>query len=148
MPEITSRILSCPGAEVKCERTAWVKMAQSLHIVNQTRPLARSIQAGVCDSFITRLRGYMFTSTIQSYEGLWFVQTRASRADTSIHMFFMSFDVAVIWVDRDYRVVDTRLAKRWRPYYAPVRPALYFLETHPDRLADFHSGDQLSLQPC
>ncbi|HEX2980799.1 MAG TPA: DUF192 domain-containing protein [Anaerolineaceae bacterium] len=120
----------------------------TLQIANQTHPLAQPIHAGVCDSFFTKLRGYMFSASIQPYDGLWFVEAKENRVDTTIHMFFMAFDLAVVWVDRNLRVVDCQYAQRWRPYYAPAQPAMYFLETHPDRLYDFQVGDQLSLTPC
>lgn len=71
------------------------------------------------------------------------VQPRADRLDASIHMFFMNFDIAVIWADNDLRVVDVKYARRWRPYYAPSKAAKFVLETHPKRLKDFQVGDQL-----
>ena len=71
------------------------------------------------------------------------VQPRADRMDAAIHMFFMNFDIAVVWADKDLRVVDVQYAKRWRPFYAPARAAKYVLETHPQRLSDFKAGDQL-----
>jgi len=73
------------------------------------------------------------------------VQPRADRVDSAIHMFFMNFDIAVVWMDSKLRVVDVQYAKRWRPAYAPSAPAKYVLETHPERLNDFHLGDQLVL---
>lgn len=71
------------------------------------------------------------------------VQPRADRTDAAIHMFFMNFDIAVIWADTDLRVVDVKYAKRWHPFYAPACPAKFVLETHPLRLSDFKPGDQL-----
>lgn len=76
------------------------------------------------------------------------VQPRPDRLDAAIHMFFMNFDIAVIWADEHLRVVDAKLALRWRPAYAPARAAKYVLETHPDRLKDFEIGDQLVIDPC
>jgi hypothetical protein len=61
-------------------------------------------------------------------------------------MFFMKYDLAVIWLDRGLKVVDVQVARRWRPAYTPARPALYVLETHPDHAADFHCGDQVKLK--
>lgn len=76
------------------------------------------------------------------------VQPRADRVDAAIHMFFMSFDIAVVWADAQLRVVDVKYAQRWRPAYAPSKAAKYVLETHPDRLNDFKIGDQLVLEKC
>lgn len=64
--------------------------------------------------------------------------------DAAIHMFFCNFELGVVWINNRYQVVDTCLARRWRPFYMPAGPARYVLETHPDHLPDFQIGDQIS----
>jgi uncharacterized membrane protein (UPF0127 family) len=54
------------------------------------------------------------------------------------------FDLAVVWINSTYQVVDVKLARRWRPAYFPKRPARYVLEIAPQRLGDFHEGDQVA----
>ncbi len=117
-------------------------------IHNKTHPRPTPLQARYCASFFGRLRGLMFQKSIAPYEGLLMVQPRSDRLDAAIHMFFMNFDIAVIWADEQLRVVDAQLARRWRPAYAPARAAKYVLETHPERLSDFEVGDQLVIEPC
>jgi len=68
-----------------------------------------------------------------------------SRINASIHMFFMNYDIAVVWLDSNMSVVDCTLAYRWQPYYIPNRPARYILETHPARIADFSPGDRVEI---
>jgi uncharacterized membrane protein (UPF0127 family) len=119
---------------------------RTVTITNHDQPKSKPIHAGYCDSFISRFRGYMFARAIQRQEGLLLVEPRESRANTSIHMLFMNFDLAVIWINADLEVVDACLAYRWRPYYAPARPARYTLETHPDHLAEFRLGDHVSIR--
>lgn len=121
---------------------------QQVYIQNQTHPTKEPLQAGYCASFFGRLCGLMFRKTIAPHQGLLMVQPRSDRLDAAIHMFFMNFDIAVIWADDQLRVVDTRLARRWRPAYVPARAARYILETHPDRLNDFAAGDQLVMTKC
>lgn len=121
---------------------------QRVLIHNQTHPTAHPLQAGYCDSFIGRLRGLMFRKAIAPNQGLLMVQPRADRLDAAIHMFFMNFDITVVWADDHLRVVDVQLARRWRPAYLPAQAARYVLETHRDRLKDFQAGDQLILEPC
>ena len=72
------------------------------------------------------------------------VESRDSRIDTSIHMFFVWTDLAVAWVNSDKIVVDTVLAKAWRPFYGPAKPARYVIEFHPARHGDFRPGDQVA----
>jgi uncharacterized membrane protein (UPF0127 family) len=97
-------------------------------------------------SFWSRLRGLMFRRTIAHDEALLLAEKRDSKIDTSIHMLFVFTDLAVVWINDAQQVVDVRLAKAWFPAYFPKRPARYVLELNPERLNDFHAGDQLRLE--
>jgi len=88
----------------------------------------------------------MFTSRLACDEGLILVGRRNSRLDSSIHMLFVNFDLAVVWINSEMEVVDRRLAKSWRPAYFPRRPARYVLEIHPDRWDEFQIHDILMFQ--
>lgn len=121
---------------------------QLVLIHNQTHPAQKPLKAIYCTSFFGRLRGLMFKKSISAHEALCMVQPRVDRLDSAIHMFFMNFDIAVIWAGEDLRVVDVQYARRWRPAYAPIVAAKYVIETHPDRLRDFKIGDILSFAKC
>ncbi len=69
------------------------------------------------------------------------VGRRDSRLDSSIHMFFVSFDLSVIWINSAMKVVDKELARSWHPAYFAKQPARYVLEVHPERWEDFEIGD-------
>lgn len=99
-----------------------------------------------CDSFFCRLRGLMFRRALAEGEGLLLVEGRESRMDTTIHMFFMNFPIAAVWLDARFRVVDTCWAKPWRPFYAPRAPAQYTLETSPELLKRISIGDELAFE--
>ena len=119
---------------------------KTILIENKNTPLPAPLQAIYCDSFICRLRGLMGRSSLAPAEGLLLVEARDSRVDTSIHMLFVYMDLAVIWINSGYSVVDTILARSWRPVYAPRQPARYILEIHPSRLNEFTIGDQVEFQ--
>ncbi len=72
------------------------------------------------------------------------VQARDSRLDSSIHMMFVWFDLAIVWIDQSNQVVDVCLAKSWSPAYLPKRPARYVLEITPERMNDFQVGDRVT----
>jgi len=99
-----------------------------------------------CDTFLTQLRGFTFRPSLSRNEGLLLVGKRDSRLDSSIHMLFVSFDLAVIWISSDLKVVDKVIAKSWRPAYFSKVPARYVLEIHPDRWGDYEIGDTVQLQ--
>lgn len=88
----------------------------------------------------------MFRQNLPQHEGLLLVEKHESRMNSAIHMLFMKFDLAVIWIDSQYRVVDVQHALPWKISYFPLGAAQYTLEAHPERLNDFHIGDQLSFE--
>lgn len=94
-----------------------------------------------CDTFLTQLRGLTFHSSLARDDGLLLVGKRDSRLDSSIHMFFVPFDLSVIWINSAMRVVDKVLARSWRPAYFSKQAAKYVLEIHPERWTDFEIGD-------
>jgi len=115
-------------------------------LVNLSNPSAPILAIHKADTFGSRFLGLMGKKSIDRISGLLFAQSRPSRIDAAIHMFFMQFDIAAIWLDQNYVVISAALAKKWHPFYMPVRPASFILETHPDRLADFRVGDTLQVQ--
>lgn len=114
-------------------------------LANLSQPHTQPIVARYCTSFLCQLRGLMFTHDLAPDRGLLLVQGRDSRLDASIHMLFMAMDLAVVWINAQNEIVDTRLARRWRLAYVPQLPARFVLEAHPDRLADFNIGDKVSI---
>lgn len=95
---------------------------------------------------ITRAIGLMFRRRIDEAEAHVFDEGRESRVNTAILMFFVFFPIGVIWVDDEKRVVDTVLARPFRPLYVPARPARYFVEGHPAILDRVQVGDELGLE--
>jgi uncharacterized membrane protein (UPF0127 family) len=96
-----------------------------------------------CASFLCRLRGLTFRRFLGHGEGLLLVGKRPSRTDTAIHMLFVFFPIAAIWLDPDGRVVDARLARPFRPLYVPRAPARDVLEGPPALLEQVQIGDTL-----
>jgi uncharacterized membrane protein (UPF0127 family) len=88
----------------------------------------------------------MFCSELQPGEGLLMVERYASRSGTSIHMLFMNFPIATVWMDAEWRVVDKAHALPWRLIYAPAQPARYTLEAAPVVLEMVSIGDELVFQ--
>jgi hypothetical protein len=103
--------------------------------------LARTV---LCASAWCHFWGLQFRAVLPEDEGILFMRRRESIVDTSIHMFFMRFSIAVIWIDGAGRVVDKKLAKPWRPAYASSKPAQYYLEANVGLLDRVQVGDVLT----
>ncbi|WP_299028793.1 DUF192 domain-containing protein [uncultured Thermanaerothrix sp.] len=114
-------------------------------IQNLTRPLENLVRVRLCTSYWERLRGLMFQSRLAPFEGILLIEPDEGRLQTAIHMLFMQFDIAVIWINRAKRVVDVRHAYPWALIYLPQQPALYILETHPSHLAHFRVDDDIEI---
>ncbi|MAS34210.1 MAG: hypothetical protein CL610_09390 [Anaerolineaceae bacterium] len=96
-----------------------------------------------CASYWCHLKGLQFVPRLPENEGLLFVTSSEGRVHTTIHMFFMFFSIAVVWLDQSGKVVDKQFAKPWRPAYAPSAPAQYYIEANPSLLERVHVGDIL-----
>ncbi|HVO70913.1 MAG TPA: DUF192 domain-containing protein [Aggregatilineaceae bacterium] len=95
------------------------------------------------DNYWIKFAGLMLRRNLPEDEGLVFAYGRESRLETSIHMFFMAFAIATVWLDKDGLVVDKVLAKPWRPAYASRVPAQYVIEARPSLLEKVAVGDRL-----
>lgn len=112
-------------------------------VKNITHPAELSLQAELCGTFFSRFRGLMLRDPIDKDAGIILDENTDSIMNAAIHMLFMKFDIAVIWVNSQMKVVDATYAKKWQLAYAPSSPARFILETHPDRLRDFQLGDKV-----
>lgn len=119
-------------------------MPRSIVIENRNRRIEPALQIRYCDTFFSQLRGLTFRSGLPIEEGLLLVGKRDSRLDSSIHMLGVMFDLTVVWINSEFRVVDKVLARRWRPVYFAKKPARFVLEIHPERWRDFEIGDTLN----
>ena len=121
-------------------------MPKLITLENMNRKIDSLPRIKYCDTFLTQLRGLTFRPHLARDEGLLLVGTRDSRLDSSIHMLFVSFDLTVIWINSEYKVVDKIIAKSWRPAYFSKQPAKYVLEIHPDRWGDYQIGDKVQFK--
>lgn len=117
-----------------------------IQVYNQGRTIKDPARVGYADTFSTKLRGLMFRPRLDLDDGLLLAEKRDSRLDTSIHMLFVPFDLAVFWINSEMIVVDKIIAKPWRPAYLPKADARYTLEIHPDRYGDYEVGDKVEFR--
>ena len=121
-------------------------MSALIVVRNLSHPEKELARIKPCASFACRLRGLMFRSSLPVDEGLLLDIGHDSRLDSSIHMFFVPFDLAVFWINSELCVVDKVIAKGWHPAYFPAHAARYTLEMHPARFDDFRIGDKVVFQ--
>jgi uncharacterized membrane protein (UPF0127 family) len=129
-----ARLLAAPGS-------ACYNPLEMIRNATSEQVLASKVKW--CTTPLTRGLGLMFHPPLGKDKAYVFVERGESRTLTTIHMLFVFFPIAVIWLDAHKRVVDKVLARPFHPYYAPRQPAQYYLECHPDALSRVGIGDQL-----
>ncbi len=117
-----------------------------VNVTNTTRPLLNQLRIKVCDTFFTRLRGLTFHPPLEIDQGILLIQARESRVDTAIHMFGVSINLGIVWVNATFRVVDLIQARKWWTIHIPKSPARYIIECRPDRLKEFKLGDEINFE--
>lgn len=105
----------------------------------------KTLRVYVADSFFSKLAGLMFRKSIPLDTCLILSERNESIINTSIHMLFMRFDIAVIWLSKNFKVVDKTIAKKWHLAYFSHAPAKYVIELQPSHYDDFNIGDVLTL---
>ena len=121
-------------------------MAEWKEVWNETQGKRLLGRMRWCRSFFCRLRGLTFRRALGEDEGILLVGSRENRVDAAIHMFFVFFPIAVIWLTEDHKVVDTCLARPFRSIYVPRGPAKDILEGPPHILEGVEIGDRLRFQ--
>jgi uncharacterized membrane protein (UPF0127 family) len=94
-----------------------------------------------CDSYFCKLRGFQFRRSREPGETLILVYHMDQ--SITIHMFFVFFPLALVWVDSRGIVTHAQLAKPWRPYYSSPDLSRYVIETAPEFLTQIEVGDEV-----
>jgi uncharacterized membrane protein (UPF0127 family) len=115
----------------------------NVKIVNRSTGKVLIESARWCKSRLCRLLGLQFRRRLNQGEALLLVMSKDSVAQSSIHMFFVFFSIAAVWINSKGEVTSTQLAKPWRPFYASPEPAQYVLETSPSFLKKIKVGDEV-----
>ena len=94
----------------------------------------------VADTFWKRLKGLLGQREMPHNTAMLF------RNCTQVHMFFMRFDIGVIFLDKDNQVLRKQWLRPWR-VSAWVKGAAAVLEVSPDVLEQLVVGEMLEIGP-
>ena len=133
-------ILSELGEGKNMARVKLVNIVQQ----NQEHPLVSS--ARWCSGWWCKLRGLQFRRKLEPGEALILVGGSDSTTGSSIHMLFVFFPIAAIWINSKGTVTHTALAKPWRLYYGSKQPAQYVLEGEPKLLESVKVRDKIEFK--
>ncbi len=118
-----------------------------MKVANQSKSLVISEDAEIAQSFLSRLRGLIFSER----KDIVLISPKEDIASSSIHMFLMKFPIDVLWLNSNMLVVDIRRkilpfnifdTKTWR-IYRPRNPAKYVIELGIGELGTTEIGDKI-----
>ncbi|AMK16106.1 DUF192 domain-containing protein [Methanobrevibacter olleyae] len=101
----------------------------------------------IANSFKKRLIGLMFKKTTK-YPLLFEIPQKINiKEKSSIHSFFMRFEIRLVFIDRKNIIYEIADLKPWR-YYVPKKPAKYIIEF--DKIEfdnfDLKIGDEIEIK--
>jgi uncharacterized membrane protein (UPF0127 family) len=116
---------------------------KAVRVVNRATGEVLIESAKWCQSSLCRFLGLQFRRRLNPGEALILVMSKDSITQSSIHMFFVFFSIAAVWITSKGKVTGAQLAKPWRPFYSSPKPAQYVIETSPSFLEKIKVGDKL-----
>ncbi len=88
--------------------------------------------------------GLMFKKKLKDEEGI-ILETLEGRLSSSIHMLFVFQTIDIIWLDKDYKIVDIKNnIKPFTLFVMPRKKAKYILEL--SKVNNLKMGDKLSIR--
>ena len=116
------------------------------YIINDSKIPNTPIIACLANTFLDRLKGFAFHSSIKENEGILLVLNKSSRIKASIHMAFINFSLGIIWINDQLNVTQVELARSRTSIFFPAKPAKYILEIHPSQISLFAIGDRIRFE--
>jgi len=90
--------------------------------------------------------GLMFKKRIEIHQAGLFINKNENIIDSTIHMLFMNFDIAVFWINNSNVIVDKKIAKKWGLLYSPTEKAQKILETHISLYEKINIGEKIIIE--
>jgi len=98
-----------------------------IELINKGVILADKVK--INKDILSKMRGLMFSKPLKKGEALVLVSDEEGIFETTLHMFFVFFSIDILWLDKEYTVVDKREGVRsFTPLIVPCRAAKYVIE--------------------
>ena len=108
---------------IKNKRNKKDKNLKSLYL----KKYDKKIDIEIADGFFSRLMGLMFRGNAKLPLLFEIPQKINSRKRSSIHSFFMRFDIVLVFIDEENSVYEIADLTPWN-YYVPKKSAKYIVE--------------------
>jgi len=116
-----------------------------IEIINKGVVLADKVKFN--EDVLSKLKGLMFSRPLKRGEALVLVADQEGIFETTLHMFFVFFTIDIVWLDKEYKVVDKRKnVMSFTPLIIPRNPAKYVIELPKDTAKYVSVGDVLEFK--
>ena len=94
-----------------------------------------------CKGILSKFIGFMFNFS-KDYDSI-----ILKSKNSSIHMFFVFFTLKIIWLDSNFKVIETKKAYPFMSIYPPKKKSDYILELKKYSKINVRIGDQIKIKP-
>ena len=96
-------------------------------------------------SIFFKLKGLMFSKKLNYNECIMFEFHKDE--NIMIHMFFVFFNIDVLWLDKDFKILEIKQnIKPFTPLIKPRYSARYLIETLGNSASNLSTGDKLTVK--
>ncbi|EFD92506.1 MAG: hypothetical protein CSMARM5_0022 [Candidatus Parvarchaeum acidophilus ARMAN-5_'5-way FS'] len=110
-------------------------MKELCDFYNGEKAVAKKVK--YCRNMSSKVLGLMFVSSPMN--GAFLPDVK------DIHMNFVRFELRVIWLDKNFKVIHQTIARKWRLYNGP-EGAKHVLELPVDNKCNIKVGDKLKIK--
>jgi len=89
--------------------------------------------------------GLRFSKELEDKEALILVNKKPTRINSTIDMFFVFFNLDILWLDENYKVVDIKRNVKPFTIKMPREKASYVIEMRENTTKNIKIGDKLEL---
>ena len=119
------------------------KNLKSMTLIKSNEEIAK---IRICDTFFSRFMGLMFKKNAK-IPLLFEIPERINKKErSSIHSFFMRFEIVIVFIDKCNMVYEIAELKPWN-FYIPKKPAKYIVEFDKREFNDcLKIGDEIEIK--
>ena len=94
----------------------------------------------------SKFKGLMFTLKLKNKQGIIIPLKKERISQAAIHMLFVFYNIDVLWLDNDYKIVDLRRNLKPFTFAKPRNRAKYIVELPADSTSNINIGTRLQIK--
>lgn len=100
----------------------------------------------LCNTIFSKFKGLIFTRKLKNKQGIIIPLNQEKISQAAIHMLFVFYNIDVLWLDKDYKIVDLRRNLKPFTFAKPRNKAKYIVELPADSTSNINIGSKLQIK--